>query len=184
MVVLADPSAPPTTSVSLTNIRVTPINTAPQSAPQFTSLQPVTVERPLTLDSSILTVTFDPVTGSSVQADGASAQSVTHFINLTTFNPISHPLEAWRPITNAEASHVTTDTSHVTAGTSQGTLEGNHMTAAMTVGGAQTEPQNTQNPEAQLPQDSQHNLGQSHQIQPQASGPTQTPAAAPQMFSY
>ncbi|XP_053500643.1 PR domain zinc finger protein 15 [Ictalurus furcatus] len=184
VVVLADPSAPPTTSVSLTNIRVTPINTAAQ----FTSLQPVAVERPLTLDSSILTVTFDPVNGSSVQADGANAQSVAHFINLTTFvNPISHPLEAWRPITNTEASHVTTDTSHVTAGTSQVTPDGNHVTATMTVGGAQAEPQDTQNsqdPEAQLPQESQHNLGQSHQIQPQASGPTQPPATAPQMFSY
>lgn len=172
MVVLADPNAPPA------NIRVTPINTAAQ----FTSLQPVAVERPLTLDSSILTVTFDPVTGSSVQADGA--QSVAHFINLTTFvNPIPHPLEAWRPITNTEASHVTTDTSHVTAGTGQVTPDGNHVTAAMTVGGAQSEPQdsqNPQNPEAQIP----HNLGQSHQIQPQASGPTQPPAAAPQMFSY
>ncbi|XP_053097240.1 PR domain zinc finger protein 15 isoform X2 [Pangasianodon hypophthalmus] len=184
VVVLADPSVPPTTSVSLTNIRVTPINTAAQ----FTSLQPVAVERPLTLDSSILTVTFDPVTGSSVQADGANAQSVAHFINLTTFvNPISHPLEAWRPITSADASHVTTDTSHVTAGTSQVTPDGNHVTAAMTVGGAQAGPedaQNPQDPEAQLPQESQRNLGQSHQIQPQASGPTQPPAAAPQMFSY
>ncbi|MCI4387901.1 hypothetical protein PGIGA_G00079600 [Pangasianodon gigas] len=184
VVVLADPSAPPTTSVSLTNIRVTPINTAAQ----FTSLQPVAVERPLTLDSSILTVTFDPVTGSSVQADGANAQSVAHFINLTTFvNPISHPLEAWRPITSADASHVTTDTSHVTAGTNQVTPDGNHVTAAMTVGGAQAGPedaQNPQDPEAQLPQESQRNLGQSHQIQPQASGPTQPPAAAPQMFSY
>lgn len=181
MVVLADPSAPPTTSVSLTNIRVTPINTAAQ----FTSLQPVTVERPLTLDSSILTVTFDPVTGSGVQPDGANSQSVAHFINLTTFvNPISHPLEAWRPITNTEASHVTTNASHVNAGTSQVTPDGNHVTAAMTVGGSQAEPQDNQNPEAQLPQESQRNLGQSHQIQPQASGTTQPPAAAPQMFSY
>ncbi|TTS33140.1 C2 domain-containing protein 2 [Bagarius yarrelli] len=175
VVVLADPSAPPTTSGGLTNIRVTPINTAAQ----FTSLQPVAVDRTLTLDSSILTVTFDPVTGSSVPADGANAQSVAHFINLTTFvNPISHPLEAWRPITNTEAGHVTTDTSQVNP-------DGNHATAAMTVGGAQTEPQDTQNPEAQLSQDSQRDLGQSHQIQPQAAGPTQPPAAAPpQMFSY
>lgn len=176
VVVLADPSTPPTTSVSLTNIRMAPINTAAQ----FTSLQPVAVERPLTLDSSILTVTFDPVTGSSVQADSANAQSVAHFINLTTFvNPISHPLEAWRPITNTETGHVATNTCHVTSGTSQVTPDGNHVTAAMTA-----KPQDTQNPEVQLPQESQRNLGQSHQIQPQASGPTQPPATAPQMFSY
>lgn len=175
MVVLADPTAPPT------NIRVTPINTSAQ----FTSLQPVTVERPLTLDSSILTVTFDPVTGSSVQAEGTNAQSVAHFINLTTFvNPISHPLEAWRPITNTEATHVTTDTSHVTTGTTQVTPDGNHVTAAMVVGEAQAEPQNGQDPEAQLPTESQRNLGQSHQLQPQASGPPHPPATTPQMFSY
>lgn len=184
MVVLADPSGPPTTSVSLTNIRVTPIN----PAAQFTSLQPVAVERPLTLDSSILTVTFDPVSDSGVQTDGANTQSVAHFINLTTFvNPISHPLEAWRPITNTEASHVTTDTSHVTAGTGQVAPDGNHVTAAMPVGGAQaSEPQDTQNPqdpEARLPQESQRTL-QNHQIQSQASGPTQPPASTPQMFSY
>ncbi|XP_060765489.1 PR domain zinc finger protein 15 [Neoarius graeffei] len=184
VVVLADPSAPPTTSVSLTNIRVTPINTATQ----FASLQPVAVERPLTLDSSILTVTFDPVTGSSIQADGANTQSVAHFINLTTFvNPISHPLEAWRPITSTEASHMTTDRSHMTADTGQVTPDGNHVTIAMMMGGAQAEPQDTQNPqdpEAQLSQESQRNLGQSHQIRPQASGTAQPPAAAPQMFSY
>lgn len=178
MVVLADPNAPPT------NIRVTPINTAAQ----FTSLQPVAVERPLTLDSSILTVTFDPVTGSSVQADGTNAQSVAHFINLTTFvNPLTHPLEAWRPITNTEAGHVTTDASHVNTSTGQVTQDGNHVTAAMTVGGAQAEPQDSQNPqdpEARLPQESQRNLRHSHQIQPQASGPTQPPATASQMFSY
>lgn len=177
MVVLADPTAPPTTSVSLTNIRVTPINTAAQ----FTSLQPIAMERPLTLDSSILTVTFDPVSSSSVQADGVNTQSVAHFINLTTFvNPISHPLEAWRPITHADANHVNT-------GTGQVTSDGNHVTAAMAVGGAEAEPQSPQScqdPEAQLPQESQRNLGQSHQIQPQAPGPAQPPASAPQMFSY
>ncbi|KAF7701432.1 PR domain zinc finger protein 15 [Silurus meridionalis] len=184
VVVLAEPSAPPTTTVSLTNIRVTPINTAAQ----FTSLQPVTGERPLTLDSGILTVTFDPVTGSGVQADSVNSQSVAHFINLTTFvNPITHSLEAWRPITNAESSHVNADSSHVTTGADHVTPDGNQVTAALTVGGAQAEsqdPQNPQDPEAQLPPESQQHLGESHQIQPQASRPTQPPVAAPQMFSY
>nr|XP_015196761.1 PREDICTED: PR domain zinc finger protein 15 [Lepisosteus oculatus] len=126
VVVLADPSvatsSPPSSSVGLTNITVTPITT--QAAAQFTSLQPVAVghlapaDRPLTLDSSILTVTFDAVSGSAMlhnrppelPADaGASGQSVAHFINLTTFvNPIAHPLEhpslAWRSVAPAEGS--------------------------------------------------------------------------------
>ncbi|CAL8364198.1 unnamed protein product [Lota lota] len=134
VVVLADPNAPavsssPSSSVALTNITVTPISTHPAGA-QFTSLQPVAVghltsgsDRPLTLDNSILTVTFDAVSGSavlhnrpgelgpevavvgagSVGAIGASAmgaagtiapQSVAHFINLATFvNPMGHQME-------------------------------------------------------------------------------------------
>ncbi|KAJ8342558.1 hypothetical protein SKAU_G00324860 [Synaphobranchus kaupii] len=132
VVVLADPgvttssSSSPSSTVGLTNITVTPI-TAPAGA-QFTSLQPVAVghltpgDRPLTLDSSILTVTFDAVSGAAVlhnrpaelpaEVPGAAAaapQSVAHFINLTTFvNPIAHPLEqpalAWRPVTPSEGS--------------------------------------------------------------------------------
>lgn len=82
---------------------------------------------------------------------------------------------------------MTTDRSHMTADTGQVTPDGNHVTIAMMMGGAQAEPQDTQNPqdpEAQLSQESQRNLGQSHQIRPQASGTAQPPAAAPQMFSY
>ena len=136
MVVLADPNAPavssssPSNSVALTNITVTPLSTHAAGA-QFTSLQPVAVghltsaggDRPLTLDNSILTVTFDAVSGSAVlhnrpgelgsevavvgggagggigagATGGAGAvapQPVTHFINLTTFvNPMGHPME-------------------------------------------------------------------------------------------
>lgn len=136
MVVLADPNvssaSSPNSSVGLTNITVTPITT--HAPAQFTSLQPVAVghltasdHRPLTLDSSILTVTFDTVSGSAmlhnrpaelttetVGPGGASTgpQSVAHFINLTTFvNPMGHPLEpptlAWRPVTQAEGVQVT-----------------------------------------------------------------------------
>ncbi|XP_059913264.1 PR domain zinc finger protein 15 isoform X1 [Gadus macrocephalus] len=135
VVVLADPNAPavsssPSNSVALTNITVTPLSTHAAGA-QFTSLQPVAVghltsaggDRPLTLDNSILTVTFDAVSGSAVlhnrpgelgsevavvgggagggigagATGGAGAvapQPVTHFINLTTFvNPMGHPME-------------------------------------------------------------------------------------------
>ncbi|CAL8266813.1 unnamed protein product [Merluccius merluccius] len=127
VVVLADPNAPaavsssPSSSVALTNITVAPISAHPAGT-QFTSLQPVAVghltaagDRPLTLDNSILTVTFDTVSGNAVLHNrpgelgpevavvgggsggviGASAagaataaiasQSVAHFINLTTF---------------------------------------------------------------------------------------------------
>ncbi|XP_064208653.1 PR domain zinc finger protein 15 isoform X1 [Anguilla rostrata] len=131
VVVLADhgvatsSASSPSSSVGLTNITVTPITA---QAAQFTSLQPVAVghltpgDRPLTLDSSILTVTFDAVSGAAVlhnraaelPTDGpgggaAVPQSVAHFINLTTFvNPIAHPLEqpalAWRPVTPTEGS--------------------------------------------------------------------------------
>ncbi|XP_071754459.2 PR domain zinc finger protein 15 [Centroberyx gerrardi] len=133
VVVLADPSAPssssPNSSVGLTNITVTPITS--HAPAQFTSLQPVAVghltagDRPLTLDNSILTVTFDTVSGSAMlhnrPADlvpetvgpggGAAPQSVAHFINLTTFvNPMGHQLEAptlaWRPVPAAEGAQV------------------------------------------------------------------------------
>lgn len=84
--------------------------------------------RPLTLDSSILTVTFDAVTGYAMLhnrpteltaetvepgGDGTGPQSVAHFINLTTFvNPIQGqlleaPTLAWRPVTQAEGFQVT-----------------------------------------------------------------------------
>ncbi|XP_061754172.1 PR domain zinc finger protein 15 [Nerophis ophidion] len=131
VVVLADPNAPPTSSphssVSLSNITVTPINSTPSA--QFTSLQPVTVghltanDRPLSLDNSILTVTFDTVSGSAllhnrpadlvpeaaVTPGGPSAQSVAHFINLAALvNPMSHQLEAptlaWRPVSAADSA--------------------------------------------------------------------------------
>uniref|UniRef100_A0A3Q3RQ41 PR/SET domain 15 n=1 Tax=Mastacembelus armatus TaxID=205130 RepID=A0A3Q3RQ41_9TELE len=116
VVVLADPSAPSASS---------------HAPAQFTSLQPVAVghltasDRPLTLDNSILTVTFDTVSGSAmvhnrpaelvpetVGPGGAAPQSVAHFINLTTLvNPMGHQLEAptlaWRPVPAAEDSQVT-----------------------------------------------------------------------------
>ncbi|XP_066555641.1 PR domain zinc finger protein 15 isoform X2 [Amia ocellicauda] len=127
VVVLADPSvttsSSPTSTVGLTNIAVTPITT-PAAAAQFTSLQPVAVshltptDRSLTLDNSILTVTFDTVSGSAMLHNrpselppepGASSQSMAHFINLATFvNPIAHPLEqpalTWRSVTHSEGS--------------------------------------------------------------------------------
>uniref|UniRef100_A0A3B3QC11 PR/SET domain 15 n=1 Tax=Paramormyrops kingsleyae TaxID=1676925 RepID=A0A3B3QC11_9TELE len=126
VVVLADPTATaspsPSSSVGLSNITVTPISTP--TAAQFTSLQPVAVghmgssDRPLTLDSSILTVTFDAVGGPTVLHNrpaelpseaGAAPSSVAHFINLTTFvNPIAHPLEpaalSWRPVEAPDGS--------------------------------------------------------------------------------
>uniref|UniRef100_A0A8C6L979 PR/SET domain 15 n=1 Tax=Nothobranchius furzeri TaxID=105023 RepID=A0A8C6L979_NOTFU len=131
VVVLTDPSAPsapsPSSSVGLT---VTPITS--HSSTQFTSLQPVAVshlstsDRPLTLDSSILTVTFDTVSGSAMlhnqpselvpeamgPAGTSAPHSVAHFINLATLvNPMGHPLDAptlpWRPVPAAESSQVT-----------------------------------------------------------------------------
>ncbi|XP_047464019.1 PR domain zinc finger protein 15 isoform X2 [Mugil cephalus] len=134
VVVLTDPSAPsassPNSSVGLTNITVTPITS--HAPAQFTSLQPVAVghltasDRPLTLDNSILTVTFDTVSGSAMlhnrpaelvpetvgPGGGAAPQSVAHFINLTTLvNPMGHQLEAstlaWRPVPAAEGGQVT-----------------------------------------------------------------------------
>uniref|UniRef100_M4AHE6 PR/SET domain 15 n=1 Tax=Xiphophorus maculatus TaxID=8083 RepID=M4AHE6_XIPMA len=174
VVVLTDPNAPsapsPSSSVGLTNITVTPITSHSQA--QFTSLQPVAVghltatDRPLTLDNSILTVTFDTVSGSAMlhnrpselvpetvgPTNGAAPQSVAHFINLTTLvNPISHQLEAptlaWRPVSAAEGSQVT------------------HMDG---------EPQETQN---QGPDPAQSNPTATQQQQ-QQSNSTQ------QMFSY
>ncbi|XP_041088971.1 PR domain zinc finger protein 15 [Polyodon spathula] len=124
VVTLADPSvtAAPSSSMGLTSISVTPITTP--AGGQFTSLQPVAVSHlspgdpQLALDSSILTVTFDAVSGSatllnrpadlqlpSVQEPGAQAQSVAHFINLATFvNPITNPALTWRPLTPSEGS--------------------------------------------------------------------------------
>ncbi|XP_054983656.1 PR domain zinc finger protein 15 isoform X2 [Sorex araneus] len=124
VVTLGDPSVTtPSSSVGLTNITVTPITTA-AAGTQFTNLQPVAVghlaapERQLQLDNSILTVTFDTVSGAAMlhnrqndvplhaQPEASNPQSVAHFINLTTLvNSISplgsqlaepHPL-AWRP---------------------------------------------------------------------------------------
>lgn len=133
VVVLADPSAPsapsPNSSMGLTNITVTPITS--HTPTQFTSLQPVAVghltasERPLSLDNSILTVTFDAVSGSTMihnrpsdmvpeavgSVGGSESQSVAHFINVTTLvNPMSHQLEnptlTWRPVSMAEGNQV------------------------------------------------------------------------------
>uniref|UniRef100_A0A3P9DMH3 C2H2-type domain-containing protein n=1 Tax=Maylandia zebra TaxID=106582 RepID=A0A3P9DMH3_9CICH len=134
VVVLTDPSAPsassPNSSVGLANITVTPITS--HAPAQFTSLQPVAVghltasDRPLTLDNSILTVTFDTVSGSAMlhnrsaelipetvgSAGSRTPQSVAHFINFATLvNPMGHQLEAptlaWRPVPAAEGSQVT-----------------------------------------------------------------------------
>lgn len=128
VVVLTDPSAPsassPNSSVGLTNITVTPITS--HAPAQFTSLQPVAVghltasDRPLTLDNSILTVTFDTAMLHNRPAElipetvgpAGPPQSVAHFINLATLvNPMGHQLEAptlaWRPVPAAEGSQVT-----------------------------------------------------------------------------
>lgn len=128
--VLADPSAPSAPSPnSLSNITITPISS--NSSTQFTSLQPVAVghltasERPLTLDNSILTVTFDTVSGSAMlhnrqtellpetvgPGGTTAAQSVAHFINVTTLvNPMAHQVEtpglAWRPVMAAEGNQI------------------------------------------------------------------------------
>ncbi|XP_038129792.1 PR domain zinc finger protein 15-like, partial [Cyprinodon tularosa] len=155
VVVLADPNAPSvpsaSSSVGLTNITVTPIT----SQAQFTSLQPVAVghltatDRPLTLDNSILTVTFDTVSGSAmlhnrptelipetVGPSGAPApQSVAHFINLTTLvNPISHQLEApalaWRQVPVPEGSQVTHMAGETEGGHNQGPDPGQSSQAA------------------------------------------------------
>ncbi|XP_014380135.2 PR domain zinc finger protein 15 isoform X3 [Alligator sinensis] len=128
VVTLGDPNVTaPSSSVGLTNITVTPITTA--AGTQFTNLQPVAVghltapERQLQLDNSILTVTFDTVSGSAMlhnrqndiqiqpQTEAANPQSVAHFINLTTLvnsiaplgNQITeqHPL-TWRAVPQSD----------------------------------------------------------------------------------
>ncbi|XP_029434311.1 PR domain zinc finger protein 15 isoform X2 [Rhinatrema bivittatum] len=132
VVTLADPSVTaPSSTIGLTNITVTPITTAATN--QFASLQPVTVghlttrDRQLQLDSSILTVTFDTVSGGTVlhnrpgdipippaaapeQEAAANPQSVAHFINLATFvnsitplgSQISEQPLAWRAVPQTE----------------------------------------------------------------------------------
>ncbi|MGH0185021.1 UNVERIFIED_CONTAM: hypothetical protein FKN15_016670 [Acipenser sinensis] len=117
VVTLADPSvtAAPSSSMGLTSISVTPITTV--AGGQFTSLQPVAVSHlspgdpQLALDSSILTVTFDAVSGSATLLNRPadlqlpSVQGPAHFINLATFvNPITNPALTWRPLTPSEGS--------------------------------------------------------------------------------
>ncbi|VFV38037.1 pr domain zinc finger protein 15 [Lynx pardinus] len=120
VVTLGDPNVTtPSSSVGLTNITVTPITTA--AGTQFTNLQPVAVghlttpERQLQLDNSILTVTFDTVSGSAMlhnrqndiqihpQPEASNPQSVAHFINLTTLvnsiTPLGNQLSDQHPLT-------------------------------------------------------------------------------------
>lgn len=170
VVVLADPSAP---SASSPNITVTPLSS--HGSAHFTSLQPVAVghltssERPLTLDNSILTVTFDTVSGSAMlhnrptellpetvgpAGGGPASQSVAHFINVTTLvNPMGHQLEAptlaWRPVAGA--------------------AEGGQ--GAPGVDGPQEGP-GEQGPEPGRP------------LQSQPAGPQQQSGSTQQMFSY
>ncbi|XP_043927885.1 PR domain zinc finger protein 15 [Protopterus annectens] len=131
VVTLSDPSVTtPSSSVGLTNITVTPVTTP--AGTQFSNLQPVAVghltapDRQLQLDNSILTVTFDTVSGSTVlhnrpndiqiqpQHETTNSQNVAHFINLATFvNSITplgshltehHPL-TWRTVPQADVLH-------------------------------------------------------------------------------
>ncbi|XP_053940692.1 PR domain zinc finger protein 15 isoform X2 [Cuculus canorus] len=120
VVTLGDPNVTaPSRSVGLTNITVTPITTA--AGTHFTNLQPVAVghltapERQLQLDNSILTVTFDTVSGSAMlhnrqndiqiqpQPEAANPQSVAHFINLTTLvnsiAPLGNQITEQHPLT-------------------------------------------------------------------------------------
>lgn len=120
VVTLGDPNVTtPSSSVGLTNITVTPITTT--AGTQFTNLQPVAVghlttpERQLQLDNSILTVTFDTVSGSAMlhnrqndlqihpQPEASNPQSVAHFINLTTLvnsiTPLGSQLGEQHPLT-------------------------------------------------------------------------------------
>ncbi|XP_063080636.1 PR domain zinc finger protein 15 isoform X2 [Cavia porcellus] len=120
VVTLGDPNVTtPSSSVGLTNITVTPITTS--AGTQFTNLQPVAVghltapERQLQLDNSILTVTFDTVSGSAMlhnrpsevqihpQPEASNPQSVAHFINLTTLvnsiTPLGNQLSEQHPLT-------------------------------------------------------------------------------------
>ncbi|NXP52433.1 PRD15 protein, partial [Heliornis fulica] len=120
VVTLGDPNVTaPSSSVGLTNITVTPITTA--AGTQFTNLQPVAVghltapERQLHLDNSILTVTFDTVSGSAMlhnrqndiqiqpQPEATNPHSVAHFINLTTLvnsiAPLGNQITEQHPLT-------------------------------------------------------------------------------------
>nr|XP_035138695.1 PR domain zinc finger protein 15 isoform X3 [Callithrix jacchus] len=114
VVTLGDPNVTtPPSSVGLSNITVTPISTA--AGTQFTNLQPVAPERQLQLDSSVLTVTFDAVSGSAMlhsrqsdvqihpQPEASNPQSVAHFINLTTLvnsiTPLGSQLSDQHPLT-------------------------------------------------------------------------------------
>ncbi|KAM9788980.1 PR domain zinc finger protein 15 [Neosynchiropus ocellatus] len=177
VVVLADPNAPPTSSPSsagMTNITMAPITS--HAPAQFTSLQPVAVshlttsDRPLTLDNSILTVTFDTVSGSALlhnrptelvpetvgPSGAAGSQSVAHFINLTTLvNPMTHQLEApilaWKPVAASEENP-----------------------GSSVVVGAPADADEPQNQNSETGQGSQN----------QTAGPPQQTGAATQMFSY
>ncbi|KAM5180930.1 PR domain zinc finger protein 15 isoform 1-T1 [Mantella aurantiaca] len=128
VVTISDGNVPtPSCTVGLTNITVTPITTT--AGAQFASLQPVAVghltgsDRQLQLDSSILTVTFDAVSGSAVlhnrpaelaisaSQEAPGSHPVAHFINLTTFVNSIAPLGGqiategpltWRAVTVGE----------------------------------------------------------------------------------
>ncbi|XP_064412935.1 PR domain zinc finger protein 15 [Latimeria chalumnae] len=121
VVTLGEPNVTaPSSTVGLTNITVTPITTP--AGTQFTSLQPVAVshltpqDRQLQLDNSIITVTFDTVSGTAMlhnrpselqmqpQPENSSqSQSVAHFINLTTLvnsiAPLGNQLTEQHPLT-------------------------------------------------------------------------------------
>ncbi|OCT91308.1 PR domain zinc finger protein 15 isoform X2 [Xenopus laevis] len=119
VVTISDGVPAPSCTVGLTNITVTPITTT--AGTQFASLQPVAVghlatsERQLQLDSSILTVTFDAVSGSAVlhnrptelaiaaSQDATGPQPIAHFINLTTFvnsiAPLGGQISSEAPLT-------------------------------------------------------------------------------------
>ncbi|XP_054829740.1 PR domain zinc finger protein 15 [Eublepharis macularius] len=146
VVTLGDPNVTaPSSSVGLTNISVTPITTP--AGTQFTNLQPVAVshlatpERQLQLDNSILTVTFDTVTGSAMlhgnrqndiqiqsQPEATNPQSVAHFINLTTLvNSIAplgsqiseqHPL-TWRAVPQTDVLQTQTQPTQPQTGQQQ-----------------------------------------------------------------
>ncbi|XP_077335981.1 PR domain zinc finger protein 15 isoform X2 [Lithobates pipiens] len=135
VVTISDGNVPtPSCTVGLTNITVTPITTT--AGAQFASLQPVAVghltgsDRQLQLDSSILTVTFDAVSGSAVlhnrpaelaitaSQEAPGSHPVAHFINLTTFVNSIAPLGGqiategpltWRAVTVGETPPSTED---------------------------------------------------------------------------
>ncbi|XP_048349686.1 PR domain zinc finger protein 15 isoform X5 [Sphaerodactylus townsendi] len=150
VVTLGNPNVTaPSSSVGLTNISVTPITTP--AGTQFTNLQPVAVghlatpERQLQLDNSILTVTFDTVTGSAMlhgnrqndiqlqsQPEATNPQSVAHFINLTTLvNSIAplgsqiseqHPL-TWRAVPQTDVLQTQTPPTQPQTGQQQVSTE-------------------------------------------------------------